>query len=497
MSAIHLVNISFGYSSAVTVLDDVSLSLGSGWTGIIGSNGAGKTTILHLISGTLQPGSGSVVLDPSNALVAYCPQTAEAADESVTQLAMAWEGAAQALRGKLELDPADLARWDTMSPGERKRWQIGGALYHRPDILLLDEPTNHLDAAARELLGTALCGYRGGGILVSHDRTLLNQLCHRIVRVERGAVTLWHGDYDIARDAWEAERQATIEQYQEVSGERKRVERRLADKRRATAAKTARHRRSLRTAGIKDKDARSTEKKGRFEGGQRRASQDMTLLRDQAERLRTAAARFDLHRELGGELSFDFEPARRRNLLAYSGRLAAGGITLAGNVDVAVGRDDRIRLTGPNGAGKSTLLAALLARATLDPDRVTHLPQELSSAATGDLVAAVRAMDPTVRGRVLGVVAVLGSDPERILATARPSPGEARKLLIATGIGRGAWVLLLDEPTNHLDLASIERLERALAAYPGAIVLVTHDDDFAAETTEIVWRLEGGRFSSG
>ena len=93
----------------------------------------------------------------------------------------------------------------------------------------------------------------------------------------------------------------------------------------------------------------------------------------------------------------------------------------------------------------------------------------------------------------MGIVAVLGSDPKRILATDLPSPGEARKLLIATGLGRGAWVLLLDEPTNHLDLPSIERLENALDSYPGAIVVVTHDDDFGRSATKTVWSIQDGR----
>ncbi len=237
------------------------------------------------------------------------------------------------------------------------------------------------------------------------------------------------------------------------------------------------------------------EKKGRFAGGQAQGSREMSLLRDEAERLRIAATAHDMKKKLGGSVFFDYEPARKARLLSYRGSLTAGGTTLVRSIDVVVERNDRIRLTGPNGAGKSTLLRALLAEATIDRDRVLYLPQELTRDDTRALVESVSTLDAATRGRVLGIVGLLGSDPKRLLATDLPSPGEARKLLIATGLGRGVWALLLDEPTNHLDLPSIERLEAALASYPGAMLVVTHDDFFARGTTETTWAIEDGRIS--
>ena len=109
------------------------------------------------------------------------------------------------------------------------------------------------------------------------------------------------------------------------------------------------------------------------------------------------------------------------------------------------------------------------------------------------MLDAVRDLREEERGRTLSLVAALGVDPERLLGSQSPSPGEARKLAIAYGLGRQVWGLVLDEPTNHLDMLAIERLEEALIEYPGAMVMVTHDDALARRCTTIEWRLERRR----
>jgi ATPase subunit of ABC transporter with duplicated ATPase domains len=120
------------------------------------------------------------------------------------------------------------------------------------------------------------------------------------------------------------------------------------------------------------------------------------------------------------------------------------------------------------------------------------VPQELDATARQQLLHGVRRLPPAERGRVLSLLAALGSDPDRVLASASPSPGEARKLALAGALGGLAHAVVLDEPSNDLDLPAVQRVETAISAFPGAVVLVTHDDRLAAALTRATWTVAGG-----
>src|SRR5690242_11503896 len=146
LPSIRFDRVTFAHHDAFPLLDHANAVFPDGWTGLTGENGAGKSTLLRLVAGELEPQQGRVHVDPDGAIVVLCRQDVEMPGEDVRSLATREDGSAWRIRSELELDVTDLERWSSLSPGERRRWQIGGALAREPRILLLDEPTNHLDA---------------------------------------------------------------------------------------------------------------------------------------------------------------------------------------------------------------------------------------------------------------------------------------------------------------------------------------------------------------
>lgn len=496
MPAIHLDDVSFGYTSAVQVFANASAHIGAGWTGVVGANGAGKSTLLSLIERELEPASGRVMLDPSDAIVIRCHQDVDAPGPDVAAMAKSYDAAVQKWMGRLALGLTDIERWPTLSPGERKRWQLAAALARTPDILLLDEPTNHLDSTARRIVTDALDRFHGVGLLISHDRSFLDALTVRTLRVLRGEIQLRGGSYSVARQEWLADERLATERYEEAKRHEKAVRRRLANERRDAGVRSDRFRRKMRQADPSDHDATSLAAKSRHAGGEAAGARRQSATRAELERSSTISSALARSHTVGGDVFFDYEPAPKSLLVHYRGMLQRDGQVLADELDVAIGREDRIRLTGPNGTGKSTLLDTLAESWTLEPDRLLHLPQELTREQGTALLHDLDGLSSERRGRVLSVVASLGVDPEDLVVSRRPSPGEARKLALALALGRNSWCLLLDEPTNHLDVEAVERVERAIEAFPGGIVVVTHDDTFATATTTTEWHLEDGILTS-
>ncbi|MBX3247784.1 MAG: ABC-F family ATP-binding cassette domain-containing protein [Myxococcales bacterium] len=522
------------------VLSSVSLSLEPGWTAIVGPNGAGKSTLLEVLAGALAPdegrregdalrgvlvpqsvetpttlvptakgasrafeakgadrarrpprvGSGPSFVGAAN-LHADDPRQpaadlgAGAADDLVAELALRWDKAALRWRGRLGLDGDPCVG----SYGERRRWQVAAALAAEPDMLLLDEPTNHLDGPSLALLLDALSDFRGLGVIVSHDRGFLRALAERVIFVEGGRAELHPCGFEDARATRDEEKRARSEDRERRAAAARKLERVVAAKRRAREEAQTQRSARARMRSRNDSDARGIGAQYRADRAEGSLGREVGALAERAQRARRELEAIEPDVSHLG----DIELPSRSDAPRWLMRAALPDLVVGGRVVVPARRVDlprgaRVRLAGANGAGKSTLIGALVETWEHAPERLFVLPQDLDPEEPS---RRLRALDPDTRGRALALVARLGSDPRALLASPRLSPGEARKLAITIAVLEPTWLLVLDEPTNHLDLPARERLEEALRAYDGALVLTTHDDDFAAAVTDERWELDG------
>lgn len=497
----------------VRLFDKLTLAFGRERTGLVGRNGVGKSTLLRLIWGAQSPSTGVVARTGSVGVLdqRYEPAPGEtvagtlgvAAALAVLMRVLAGEGAVEDLAdadwtletriddalGEVGLRGLVLDRpTASLSGGELTRLRLAGLLVASPDLMLLDEPTNHLDADARRIVAEVLGRWKGGALVVSHDRDLLRRM-DRIVELSSLGAAIYGGNYDLYAEHKAAERAAAERGM--ASAERD-LDRAARDAQKAVEKKARR-----------DKAGRAFAAKGsepkillgaRAERAENTGARDGRLAERRMEAANDAHEAAERRIERVRALRIDLPPtglATGTTVLTMEGAVwdAPVGRRVLGPLDMSVVGPRRIGVTGPNGAGKSTLLR--LAVGTLEPGEglvrrpvaAAFLDQEASLLWPEEtLVEAFRRINPGTSDNAAraALARFLFRNTAGEKRVGQLSGGERLRagLACVTGGERPARFLVLDEPTNHLDLDAIEAVEAALAVYDGALLVVSHDAAF-------------------
>lgn len=430
---------------------------------LIGRNGTGKSTLLKIIAGLVEADGGERWVQPRSK-IAYLPQEPDVSMYDTLHEYVV-DGLPEAERDESyradvlmdDLQVAQDTKAASASGGELRRAALARVFVGEPDLVLLDEPTNHLDIATIEWLERYLKDFRGAFMIISHDRTFLANLATACLWLDRGVIKRLESGYDKFEE-W----QVDLLEQEKVANHK--MDRLIKEE----------HRWSVE--GI---SARRTRNQGRM-----RKLRD--LKQDRSNRV-----------DQEGTATFSADSGSKSGALVADAKgisKSYDGRTLFENLDIRVGRKDRIALIGPNGVGKTTLLKILMG--DLEPDEGTI---KLGTNLTPLIIDQKRSqLDPnaTVEDALTGgrgdYVHVAGQprhvrtymkeflfDPSQARQSVSAlSGGERNRLLLAASFAKQSNLLILDEPTNDLDMETLDLLQEVLSDYDGTILLVSHDRDF-------------------
>jgi ATPase subunit of ABC transporter with duplicated ATPase domains len=495
------------------LFDTLNLSIGAERIGLVGRNGVGKSTLLSLIAGTREPVSGAVnragvvgVLPQLHAsppsarladLLGVGPgwdrlariEAGEGTDDDLAEADWSLPGAVASA-----LTEVGLPAWDPSRPaaalsgGQTTRAALAGLLIAAPDVILLDEPTNNLDVDAKGLLADVLRRWKGGAVVVSHDRALLRGM-DRIVELTSLGATSYGGGYDLYA---ERKAQAVAAAEHDLEAAERQV------RQAAREAQVARERKARRDAAGKRFAAKGSEPKillgAQAERAENSGAREGRLAdraaQDAAQAREAADARVERLRRLAFDLPSCHLPAGRM-VLDFDGVGFAypGGPSVLSDLSFRLAGPERVAVIGGNGAGKSTLIR--LATGGLEPTSGTVsrgvpaalLDQRAAILDEGQTILENfrrlnPAADQNAAQAALARFLFRNVAVHQVVGTL--SGGERLRAALACVLmsARPPQLLILDEPTNHLDLDSVQAVESALAGYDGALLVASHDEDF-------------------
>ena len=528
---VSLQHVSFQFANGETLLEDVNLSIDRTHTGIVGRNGRGKSILAKLMAGILQPSSGTLKRPLS---LIYVPQalTIQAGETvaHITGTAPALAALERMARGdgrqgdleliddrwdlaerlRLALDAAGLptltadTQADRLSGGQLARVALIGALLAAPQLLILDEPSNHLDSAGREWLLRELADWRGGLVVVSHDRQLLDTMA-RIIELSPLGVQVYGGNYAAYRQQRDTQQHAAIAAWEHARQERSRERRRLQKDHDSRQRHAARSRKQAETANV-DRFTKARWKSAAKEvvSTVRSAHHDHKHQLD--AQVRQAYARVVDETPTLLALPGSAVPNGRQVLTLERAQLPWLDPRASGTyLTISLSGAARVAVRGPNGCGKSTLLKLLAGQWQAISGGCTvavpsaYIDQQL--ALLDDRCSVVEQLNlldtPLAEAELRTRLALLQLDASRVTRpTGQLSGGERLKAAMAVALWRDtpAQLLLLDEPTNHLDLESVLAFEQALKGFTGAMLAVSHDPAFLqaiAPTHHLTWHPTG------
>ena len=473
LSAEHI-SINFGSRQ---LLSDVNFYLYDGdKTGIIGINGTGKSTFLKVLAGITEPDEGKISRNP-NVQVSVLSQN-PVMEEDATILEQVFlhfpaefralnEYEAKSMLSKLGL-PDFEQKVGTLSGGQRKRVALAAALIHPADVLVLDEPTNHLDSAMVSWLEDWLRRFKGGLVMVTHDRYFLERVVNHITELSRGKLYHYEANYS---------------KYLELKAQR-------AEMAEATERKRQSILRVEREWIMRGCQARRTKSKDRIERYEELLNQDAPETDDTVQ-MAAASSRL-------GKKIIELHDVVKE----YDGKTIIGGFSYN------LLRDDRIGIVGHNGAGKSTLLHLIAGE--LQPDsgsvetgttvKIGHFSQEGRELDLNqrvydfihEIAEEVKTDEGTFSANQMMERFLFPSDLQSV-PIGRLSDGERRRLYLLSVLMAAPNVLLLDEPTNDLDVMTLSILEDYLQSFPGPILTVSHDRFFLDKLSEHIFEVGEGQ----